>query len=70
MAVALPEGLTPDALLRCVDREIRMRERVYPGWVGRGKMTKENADREIAAMKGIRTVLEQALGGEQGKLFG
>jgi hypothetical protein len=40
-------------LIECVEREIRMRERVYPAWVARGKMSKERADREIALMREV-----------------
>lgn len=36
-----------------VIREIGMRERVYPGWVGKGKMKPEKAEHEIAAMKNV-----------------
>lgn len=33
--------------IRCVEREISMRKRVYPGLVIRGKMTEGQKDREI-----------------------
>lgn len=39
--------------IKCAEREVRMRERVYPRWVDQHKMTQANADREIATMKAI-----------------
>lgn len=41
-------------LIKCVEREIAMRERVYPSRVATAKMTQGQADREIAMMKDIR----------------
>lgn len=50
----------------CVEREIKMRERVYPRFVGQGKMTQAQAEREIDIM---RAVLETLMGlQEQGEL--
>ena len=37
----------------CALREVRMRERVYRRWVADGRMTKENAEREIEIMRAI-----------------
>jgi hypothetical protein len=37
----------------CASREVRMRMRVYPGWVEKGRMTKEQAERELALMRAI-----------------
>jgi hypothetical protein len=34
-------------------RELNMRRRVYPGLVDRGRMTKPEAEREIALMQDI-----------------
>lgn len=39
--------------IRCIEREIRMRERVYPGFVHRGKMRQVEADFEISCMKSV-----------------
>jgi hypothetical protein len=41
----------------CVRREIAMRERVYPKWVGTGRMKAEAAEREIAAMRAVLQTL-------------
>lgn len=39
--------------LACAERELRMRRKVYPGWVRLGRMLQEKADREIAVMAAI-----------------
>lgn len=43
--------------IRCVQREILMRERVYPVWVKNGKMRQGLASYEIAAMKAVLETL-------------
>lgn len=42
-----------DEQIACVEREIKMREHVYPRFVGQGKMAQEKADREIATMRAV-----------------
>jgi len=37
----------------CAQRELRMRERVYPRWVSIDRMTDEQAARELALMAEI-----------------
>ena len=37
----------------CLEREIRMRRRVYPRFVQSGKLTQAEADREIDVMEAI-----------------
>jgi hypothetical protein len=39
--------------LACIEREIKMRLKVYPRWIEKGKMTQEKADHEIAVMREI-----------------
>ena len=39
--------------LKCVERELKMRYRVYARWVDKGKMTQKQADREIELMEEI-----------------
>lgn len=41
-------------LLRCVDREIGFRVRVYPRWVERKKMSQAVADLELRRMRAVR----------------
>ena len=42
-----------DAQIKCVEREVRMREHVYPHRVALKKMGQELADREISMMKAV-----------------
>lgn len=46
-------GFTRDDKIGCLRREIAMREKVYPGWVARRKMTQDKADRELEIMQAI-----------------
>ena len=39
--------------LKCIEREIKMRERVYPRWVEQKRMTQKQADHELAVMRNI-----------------
>jgi hypothetical protein len=45
--------------IRCIEREIKMRHRVYPGLVDRGKMTTEAYVAEVAAMGAVLQTLMQ-----------
>src|SRR5260370_41456309 len=45
--------------IRCVRREIVMREFVYPRRVSSAKMKQETADRELAAMRAVLATLEE-----------
>ena len=42
----------------CVKREIAMRERVYPGWVERRRLSQEQADRELTRMRAVLRTLQ------------
>ena len=50
-------GFTADDLLACVNREIKMRRRVYPRWVSEKRMTETNAFAEITKMEIIAELL-------------
>lgn len=39
--------------IACVEREIKMRGRVYPRWVLQGKLTKAAADAEMLRMEAV-----------------
>lgn len=39
--------------IACLERELRLRFRVYPRWMAQGKMTKAGADHEIGIMTEI-----------------
>lgn len=45
--------ITPADKRACIERELRMRRRVYPRWVEAGRLTRQQADREIAVMEAI-----------------
>lgn len=47
------------------NRELHYRRRVYPGLVQRGKMTQQQADREIALMEAIRDDYTKIVHGER-----
>lgn len=48
-----------DRQIACVRREVSMRRKVYPGWIQRGKMTQEEADRQLSTMEAVQATLEQ-----------
>lgn len=54
------DPITIDEQIKCVEREIFMREQVYPGRVTKHKMSQEKADREIAAMTAVLATLKAA----------
>lgn len=69
MSVVVPNGFTREQLLACVDREIRMRELVYPERVALRKMTPAKMADELGSMRAIRAVIAQ-LPPTQPNLFG
>ena len=50
--------ITIEQQIASVQREIGMRERVYPAWVRNKKMSQEKADYEIEAMRAVLVSLE------------
>lgn len=55
---AAPADVSIDDQIACVEREIRMRERVYPHWVAGRKMQQRQADRELLAMQAVLATLQ------------
>ena len=47
-----------DDQVKCVEREISMRERVYPRWIEAKRMTQKKADQEIEAMRAVLDTLK------------
>lgn len=43
--------------IKCIEREIGMRERVYPKWVESKKMSQQKADEEIKTMREVLKTL-------------
>jgi len=58
--------ITLDMQIAAARRESMLRRRVYPGWVGSGRMKQAEADKEIAAMEAIEATLIELR--ETGKL--
>jgi hypothetical protein len=50
-----------EAQLACVRREIRMRHRVYEFKLGKGTITRDMAERELAAMMAVELTLTELL---------
>lgn len=47
--------------VKCVEREISMRERVYGRWVSEKRMTERKAELELAAMRAVLRTLKGLL---------
>ena len=45
--------------IACVEREIKMRQSVYPRWVSHGRMSYVTSQREIAAMQAVLETLRK-----------
>jgi|KBSMisStaDraftv2_1062788.scaffolds.fasta_scaffold118832_4 hypothetical protein len=48
--------------LQCVERELRMRHKVYPRWIAAKRMTEATAEREIEVMRAIYEDYRKACG--------
>lgn len=57
ISVAPQRNISLDEQIKCVRRELALRERVYPGWVKSGRMNPERAAREIASMQAVLDTL-------------
>ena len=51
-------GISLQAQIECVEREIKMRERVYPGLVRTKKMASATAQYETDAMRAVLATLK------------
>jgi predicted methyltransferase len=56
-------------MLRCADRELKMRKRVYPRLVERERMTVVEADHEIRTMEQIVEHLQKLVDAAEPTLF-
>ena len=52
------QGIDLTQQIKCVEREIAMRLKVYPRWVQRGKMQQQQATYELAAMGAVLNTLK------------
>jgi hypothetical protein len=57
-----PMQVSLERQLRCVEREIGWRRRVYPQRVAVRRMTQAQADEEIAVMTAVAATLRQLIG--------
>jgi hypothetical protein len=57
-----------DRQIACVKREVKMREKCYPGWIGDGRMASQTAERELDAMRAVLDTL-RGIAERQGSLF-
>lgn len=59
----MPDIITAADKLACAERELKMRQRVYPRWVEDGRMSAGKQAHEIACMEAIvadyRTIAEK-----------
>jgi hypothetical protein len=55
------KGYDLEDIVACLDREVRMRKRIYPGRVRHHRMTQAAADREIAIMEQVLKTAQAAL---------
>lgn len=60
-----PADVPIEEQLACVEREIRMRERVYTRWVGTGRMSPETCDDEIVKMRAVRDTIARIAAGRK-----
>lgn len=54
----MPDGYSREQLIRCIQREVNMRKSVYPKWVASGKMTHDEAGRELGMMEELQKIAE------------
>lgn len=58
----MPEQVPMAEQISCVEREIRMRRRAYPRWITAGKMSAQDAEREIRRMEAVLETLHSVAG--------
>ena len=51
-------AITIEEQIAEVERELKLREHVYPRWVGEKKMRQEKADKCMAAMRAVLETLQ------------
>lgn len=57
--------ITLDAQVAEVEREIKLRQRVYPRWIDLGKISQAAADRQIEVMRAVAESLHRLAGLEK-----
>lgn len=56
-----------DVQIKCIQREIGLRHRVYPNRVLTGRMKQHQADAEIRAMEGVLMTLQALMESNEAK---
>jgi hypothetical protein len=56
-------------MLRCAERELKMRKQVYPRWIRSGRMSVVEADYEIGRMEDIAEHFRKLVEADQPQLF-
>lgn len=51
--------MTIEDQIKCVERELKFRERCYPNWVCIGKLSKKKANYELVTMREVLKTLER-----------
>lgn len=54
------ESVSFDDQLKEIDRELAMRARCYPGWVAKGTLKQETADKNMLVMRAVRQTVVNA----------
>lgn len=54
-----------EAQIACAERELKYRIRVYGRWCDEGRMARDKANHELAAMRAILDTLQQVNRGER-----
>ena len=62
-------NITDDDRVKCIEREVILRRRVYPRFVQTGKMTQKKADQEIAVMESILNMMKNLKAMNERDLF-
>jgi hypothetical protein len=55
---ANPDLIGMDAMVECIKRELAYREKLYPVWIEKGKLTEMEAKRELAKMSAVLAYLQ------------
>lgn len=63
------DPISIDDQIACIKRELRMRQSVYPRWIGAGRMKQQDAERELRAMQAVLTTLERVRTEQRPGLF-
>lgn len=61
---APPVSLTDQ--IKDVEREIALREKLYPGWVSQKRLTAARADHQLACMRAVLRTLREVRAGTPG----